>query len=492
MARRPWVALALVSAGSLLTGCPPLNFEPDALRFAHVYVLGDLEGPLADNIPAKMELTGHDGLASNGAFIMAGSEVARLSDSEQDAVVMAFKKGHPLMLVEPLASEINALVALLGQPGLEVSGSGGDDGAPYSFFGIDLEPNHHVWRVLGHQPIAGPAPLVPERTCTDEAETDCATEWVHGDPPPSDHETLQDARAEYIEEWIRATGSRIDAFAEAKSFDQASKDDSNEITKLAIAVPCQSFWQVAVAGTLQAPTYNNFTITNYPYTCHSFDSGKDYLYVIQYCVLSGANGFHVDIGYIKYWFMSKYAMSTYITGYENNPNVTLITSSPATTSGVTTVASGTQYSITGTIGINKQGPSASVTGGVTFTDSRTISIPDVAVSNTSGSAVNDASWNFDLKGGTCSCKCADTVCDVPVLSYSTFQPVNQWIWMIDSSVRQGHPDNIPLHLDLSARMSVYMTLYCNAFGCDCDLDEDGKDLHYSADYSVPWPPNTLP
>lgn len=155
-------------------------------------------------------------------------------------------------------------------------------------------------------------------------------------------------------------------------------------------------------------------------SCYSYDSNRDY-YMVQQEVtmynaqlqtfkkkiedLDGKHDFYVYAGFSHGAFLKAVlgVNNYYDLGTPDNSKFHLLQTSPATTTGSTTVQTGISYSIGGSIGLSSSGPSAEISGGVTFEDSRTMTIPDVSVKNVCGSAadgkVDDdryTEWQFEI------------------------------------------------------------------------------------------------
>ena len=71
-----------------------------------------------------------------------------------------------------------------------------------------------------------------------------------------------------------------------------------------------------------------------------------------------------------------------------------------------------------------------------------------------------------------------------VLSRSTFQPLNQWLWRV-----VPRADSLAVGMTLEARLVMTTIGSCNAFGCNCDVQQNSEvptfPLHA---FNIPYPP----
>jgi hypothetical protein len=137
----------------------------------------------------------------------------------------------------------------------------------------------------------------------------------------------------------------------------------------------------------------------------------------------------------------------------------MIQSSPETTNNQQSVTSGVDFTVGGDVGISKSGPSATVSSGITISNSKTVNIKDCNVTNKSNDRSNNAHWFYQFN------RCSAIgyllyagVTDPPSLATSTFQPVNQWIWRVTPKLRENKiPVHVRVNVDLcsSAGILIY-------------------------------------
>lgn len=80
---------------------------------------------------------------------------------------------------------------------------------------------------------------------------------------------------------------------------------------------------------------------------------------------------------------------------EGAANIQLLEYKPVNTGGQTTYSSGVNVTLGGNLGFNMQGPTGGVSGSVTFTDSRSRSVPDLKLTAESGDKY--VSWKWDAE-----------------------------------------------------------------------------------------------
>lgn len=155
-------------------------------------------------------------------------------------------------------------------------------------------------------------------------------------------------------------------------------------------------------------------------SCYSYNSDRDY-YMLQQEVtfynsqlatrksrvskLYDGDDYLVYAGFAHGAFLKATlgANNFYELGAADNNKYHLIQSSPATTTGSTSVSTGISFNVGGNIGLSMSGPSMGLSTGASFSESRSMSIPDVSVKNVCGSAadgkMNDAryaEWQFEI------------------------------------------------------------------------------------------------
>jgi hypothetical protein len=114
------------------------------------------------------------------------------------------------------------------------------------------------------------------------------------------------------------------------------------------------------------------------------------------------------------------------------------------------VTSGVSFNIGGEVSVSKEGPAATISGGVEISNSRTINVQDCEITNKSNNRGNNAHWVYDFRRcDTVSYFLYAGLTDPPALATGTFQPLNQWIWRMTSGMRTN---NVPMHVKLDTTL----------------------------------------
>jgi hypothetical protein len=141
----------------------------------------------------------------------------------------------------------------------------------------------------------------------------------------------------------------------------------------------------------------------------------------------------------------------------------------------------------GSFGVNTaQGPTFSITSGVQVTNSTTISIPDVTITQRL-SGFNEPHWTYDLRRVW---KCDYDMCGPALMAQGTFAPVNQWLFYIQPSVRTKFPASLPLNISFTAlQASDYIDCDKLQSSTNCTWHTStSKTMTTSQAFTVPWPP----
>jgi Putative binding domain, N-terminal len=409
-----------------------------------IYVIGDVEGVLADEIEETfVNRIDYDGVSTDAPIFVAAEEVPFLSDITRQGISDTYWNLYPIVVVDGDEAENNALLEMLG---LEQNYTLPED-IPYSeLFAVDREGDGHTFTWSMYPPDE--EPLQPE-----DADSPPA-------PAYTDNAEDQCRRAVIFREWINNDNKRVTQEVAAvrleamRALAEANGDETGELTKLA-------------HGFVKTRTFsfygNNYQLTYYIYACHSFNAADatdyDWFYVRQ------EGMFNASAAYQKiHWYESnpwdycglyigRYNMDNFMDELTSEESgVILLSANPENAVNVSQVTSGVDLTIGGSVGfsVGMKGPegSASLSGGVTIHNSTTVNVSDCAVENNSIDKVNNAKWSYVFP------RCTQInyiwysgLTDPPVLSRGNFQPVNQWIWKFSPEVR-----NAPLS---SAFLSIF-------------------------------------
>jgi len=239
----------------------------------------------------------------------------------------------------------------------------------------------------------------------------------------------------------------------------------------------------------------HFQINVFVYTCFSHNDRSNWFLVQNQCLFNPSPLYVWTSDQHQALVASRYVIDnrpgTGGGNLVNNPAVNLIRSTPFTTQHQETVTSGISYNIGGsvTVGGSEEGPSggATLSGGVTISNSHTFTVNDVDCLNQSGSDLNNGRWDYRIKQVSgLEDGCINSLTSPAHLAVNTFQPLNQFIWKIDDSLRPwGSNPQFTFSIWLDAFLdNVWMTSNCNVFGCNCDVGR--LTYRVSSGYNGPY------
>ncbi len=395
------------------------------------YLIGELEGVIADEIHDMVDLIAHTGSESDEAILIAGGAVGDLDETQKTAIKAAFEAHQPVAVVHVTEPQIEALLASLGDADADVELP---DGVLYAeVYAIDKEANGDTWTSTWHPPSTTYTRTVESiETNLDGSTTTTETEPERIEDT-YDSNYNQDTRMLTFMQWLAGNGTRADAEPAQASKRRALEEaaNSNNLTELASAwIDEKRFQQEG----------NNYTLSYFVYGCHSRKNDQDFYFVEQYGVFNGSNAFTHNESKRQGRYLGAIDINAWVHGYQNRSEVGLIQSSPQTVNNTTSVTSSVDFSIGGEVGYDA-GPVATASAGMTIGSSKTIEVRDCNTLNKSGDEGNNPHWRFEFKrvekdtdgfGGTVL---RNRLGSVPDLARNTFQPVNQWIWRIAGNTR---------------------------------------------------------
>jgi hypothetical protein len=340
-----------------------------------VYTLRDLLAD-ADNAPGP-------GAAPGGPSpILLG--VADLGDARLAPLLAeAYQAGQAVALTNATAADAAQLRRLLGHPGA-AEGPQGDETAALIFVRQAPRPGgttDYSTGIFAH--LLPPAPPTQGRA-------------LEPDPDEQTSELL----------------SRV--FAATAIVPEAPGDSpGNNLLQLA-----NSYTSSHVVQDPNSSSLNQIQIVNSVWNVRSFQNQEDLYYVLQEVDYSAAASVIVQFlipGLLD--TREDTVNSSLIPG--GTGNLSVIQTSPPTTQETTTVTSGTSFSIGGSVGFNQvQGFNASISGGVTISNSKTTTIPPYTISNLSNLATGEPQWTYDA---------TPQLITTPSVLVTFF---NQWIWTV--------------------------------------------------------------
>lgn len=457
-------------------------------------VLGKLDGrlaaPLMEAVEPGLSLAEHQGSLP---VVLSGSRTARLTESEAQALRATFEAGHPVLLVNVTSAHVDALHAVLRTGHRHTFAPGVYHLEAYGF---NREPDGSYAQGSFSDPETE-ARTQRELVCRNENGTTVSATLDTGCIAPPDG-PVPPEQLVAIRGWIADAGKRRPQDRGSRSrrvllprTGRREDEPPNKLTELARSFVDTFSWTSTVSLPFSLGgrrTYtNHYQVTTYVYSCYSADDTSSWFFFEQHWVLNASNSFVVDTDKVRMYYVTGYGMNAVPAGFSGDTaSVGLLASSPGTTEGGTAVTSSVSFGINGTVGFEGKAGAGSVTGGMTVSSAETFEIPDVSVQNLSAATQNNASWKYSIPKATLiqTGACDNTLNPAKLVSRSTFQPVNQWLWKVG-------PREERFSADLSFTVTVVGSTIatCNAFGCSCDvvnvIQEPVLAPHH---LSVPFPP----
>ena len=178
---------------------------------------------------------------------------------------------------------------------------------------------------------------------------------------------------------------------------------------------------------------------------YSFSQDIDY-YAVHQEIIGSNKDMHVgnweDGEYYYGMYLGNITSDHMIFNRDNaTPASTVIqTTSPATTENARSQTIGMSFNIGGNVGLSTSGPSAGVSGGYTYSESYSVSIPDVSIANqckSDGSHVN-ARWAYNTAVPSPTTNFwgyLNGFSKAPDVATNTIDIHNTWLWAV------GHPSD---------------------------------------------------
>jgi hypothetical protein len=285
----------------------------------------------------------------------------------------AYQAGNAVALTNATAADVEQFKTLLGYPG-GVNLNVGDPAAELVIFrrfvGTDGQAHYQSSVIAG--PPAGPNRMSP----------------------------AAQRRAD-----LHEIGTLSEYFAAIPQLPDTPPSDTGPVSLLQLAASYES------NKLAEDSNGDQVQVVNTVWEARAFASNQDYYYVLQE-VDYFANS--PSYGSLAYWLNSA---TNGIPSGGSEPAIALIQTSPGSTMESTTVTSSVSKSISETVGVNgSQGLNASTTSGVTITNSKTVTIPPIQITNASNFESADPIWSYRVN-------------ELPKSAESiTF--CNQWIWVV--------------------------------------------------------------
>jgi hypothetical protein len=407
-----------------------------------VYLVGNLnDSPLGRVLNAAFpRTTALDGALSDRPLFLTGARLETLTDDIAAAIMAAKTNTRPIVLFHVTAAQINAVLAVVGEPADYALPDGfGEAIQNAEIFAIDFEEEGMVSRWATFAPI-------PFRNDDDDpVYTPDETVW-------EDSNALRAHRVNLFIDWMNVDGERMALLgAGQENAKQAFSTNATGNNLIDLSPPYTTINNFAYFGDL-------FQITHNVWTFHSFSEidGVDYdwVYAEQNGILHSGSRYSRSKGYTYtippdfiagnptekiHYYVDRYTTYNAFDNAESKNYLLLTEASPHNVNGVSTVTQETSASFGGQIGFAGKGAAGSLSMGMTITNSRTYNVADAAIENWSMASGHDAQWVFRFKqpeGYRHGFPQATyKLHDAPILARGVFQPSTSWLWRIDPRQR---------------------------------------------------------
>ncbi|MDD2557666.1 MAG: BACON domain-containing protein [Desulfuromonas sp.] len=406
---------------------PVAPAEPAKKHTNDFSYIGDSDGTPADETESIfVNMDDYDGVTTDEVIFIEAQSVYALSSIQHEGIRATFKNLNPIVLINGDAEQINELLEILGFKMNFVLPEGLPEDKNYAeMFTVDQEDDGSVF-IWALYPDDGPLePYVPLPDLTID----------------SDSEQLRNT--DMLLDWINDSGKRI-----TKELEEDRQKAKRALTAAATAGSAGDLTQIARAFVVTnnvSSGKNNYQLTYYIYSCHSFNEADaadyDWFYVRQEGMLNASGEYIKPEKRGNREFVGNYIGSYKMENWMEGPTsqcsgVALMTAKPENINNVASVTSGIDWQIGGSVGFEGSSVAGSVSGGVTISNSTTVNVSDCEIINDSASAVNNAKWDYEFKKPVQTKYFAYTsITDPPLMSHTNFQPVNQWIWKLAPSER---------------------------------------------------------
>lgn len=354
-------------------------------------------------------------------------QAQQLKNIDKQILKSTYDNNYPIVLSSPSTQEINTLLEILNEQGLQISSKEiiKTDIPKYSFYGIKKLTSGNT-----HELHIADLNLKNDSQENELSFNEELLSFISSDKNINGN--ILNFSTEKIQAFVATSiPENVDLIKKANAH---MKDFFNTVNGKKVST---SFYCVAC----------------HVFEKNNFDDGDDWYCIIQDCVLDGSPNYdktwQKQYQYIdgnKYWvgggdvchnYVGQYKFSNYL---KNGDEIPVKEPSPQTTENKVSVTSGVNFSIGGNIGFEYSKDSkvsAGLSGGAMFISSKTIEIPDVEIINSSMSRNNsNAEWTYKFRRAyRDSAGRLQHLVDPAKAAYNTFTPRNIWLWKIPTTKR---------------------------------------------------------
>lgn len=471
----------------------------------HGVLIGDHRDEALVDIMAGMDVDFYAGKRHN--MIIDGTRLDNLTNDEKDIIRDAYQNGFIILAYDMNDARVARLYNdILQHPSIfaELEDLSMPDGNSYEVFAIEKQ-GPHDWS------FTGTSEQVDQIEFLVDGELSQLKQVERG---PFELHAIQ------MREWIEAQEQRrielelkglldVDASKALENFEilaefedvleevTRTSDQSGTLINLASAWIQTSQNKLSFKETDKLDTFQMVT-SAWIATVDTPNGVFSFLCVAQDFNLATSNGFVKDTDTQQYWYLSQFSNTNTlsVSGTDlDSSKAELLKEQPDTNQATTTTESiSVGTSVGGTVGVDSDGASASISGGMSWTTSTTFSKANVSINNVSlmnDTLSNDASWNYFPRPATPGPDdgCVNTIHDLADLAHTTFQPSQGYIYRIDSDFAD-QTLNLNTQFSIQTR-NTYMNIKtgpndCNIFHCNCDAhNQDGLTPIWQPTHSQP-------
>ena len=433
---------------------PPLPTNSNLL-------IGTPHGDLAPYLTERLGLVSTPENASGSAdglgdvLLLSAPNGLSAAHASLPTLKNAFEQGKAVALLHADEGEISTLLMALG---MDMDYPPPDDGTPYELFAVRRAggDTHFFVTLGGGEPEDNPTSYQIHE------------EEVPTTMPEVDESVAQGVRADNFARWVEEMKEK----AQAKADTPAAKDETTSLRDLAETF----FHDVDLSDMGQS-----FVIRYAINAVHSFTNDLDFYFVTQSASLnpkpSGlrkwiwrgscatyfrwqADGQLIEsnepaqVGHMRHYIFKNYWGADPGNTLPLDPNH----HSPPTTRPRQRITSSVSQTTGGSLGIDIKGLGATISSGVTYSNSVTFEIRDVAIDNQAGTdgGKHLAAWQYTFANPATVKElfCYWAMNDAPELSYTTFQPTNQWLWTVPSAFSDTQKNGFKAEFNWTNGLSV--------------------------------------
>lgn len=424
-----------------------------------IFYAGQYDGLLKGEFGRQFSLQEFEGSRSDAPLFLYSGILESFSEQMCQSVETLFKQNHPIVLVEPDKAEILRLIQILNinPDGYEASEELGK--IVFVAF-LQVQTGDLIrWSLFQADALS-----------SDAGDVGQLKTWLHT------HYLNHEKKLE-----------QLGLMTERQEVVKSAAEKEGLLTDLAKAFVDQKNFR----------RYGNYyQVSHFIYSCHAIATQDDWYFVLQECVFNGRGAYtgkhewyEGDLKDAAYWYMHTIELDNTIEGFVGQPaQVGMQKSSPDTANDQESITSGVSFNVGGEVSFQGKSGGGGLSGGVTISNSRSMTVKDCQVHNYSCDRANNAHWVYQFK----NCEVSNpflyaVLTDPPNLSVESFQPTNQWIWRMGPEVRiHGCKMNVHLKVGLMASVGVVDFYWAAHQALEC---LDGGTWDFTLDLPVPPVPN---